>query len=305
MSATRSSPEAARRAPTGHGAATLTAGSNRAHDPSLGGAHQQQTGHSPHVPTKAAGRTGGARFRPERVLSVYAPPPPPHREHDQDLCTARPATASWAAPPWPRNHGPLIGTLLVSGGVLSQQRRPESFLDPLVGGEARRCLRPPQHLRTLLGQRGPGRSLYLSRRSAPPTPQRPAVPRAQPWRRSPALGPARAQARSGHVFRSYDEQLRAGHGSCAPGEQEERGGARPQEEEELERIRGSPLAGQRASARRPGPPRGTRPGRGPPTRRSPRQRLETGGGRLRRSAHPSADGEGRPAAEVPFRARGA
>ncbi|XP_011845758.1 ankyrin repeat domain-containing protein 13B isoform X4 [Macaca fascicularis] len=68
-------------------------------------------------------------------------------------------------------------------------------------------------------------------RSAPPTPQRqPAPPASVPSPR-PSSGPGS----SGHVFRSYDEQLRLAMELSAQ-EQEERRRRARQEEEELERI---------------------------------------------------------------------
>nr|XP_020015372.1 ankyrin repeat domain-containing protein 13B isoform X2 [Castor canadensis] len=68
-------------------------------------------------------------------------------------------------------------------------------------------------------------------RSAPPTPQRQPAPPA----RVPSPRPSQGRGSSGHVFRSYDEQLRLAMELSAQ-EQEERRRRARQEEEELERI---------------------------------------------------------------------
>ncbi|XP_055258562.1 ankyrin repeat domain-containing protein 13B isoform X2 [Moschus berezovskii] len=71
-------------------------------------------------------------------------------------------------------------------------------------------------------------------RSAPPTPQRQPVPRAA-LASVPSPRPSPRPGPGGHVFRSYDEQLRLAMELSAQ-EQEERRRRARQEEEELERI---------------------------------------------------------------------
>lgn len=103
---------------------------------------------------------------------------------------------------------------------------------PLEGGRPA-LVGPPRWLLAAVTGRcagSPGR-VFPAPRSTPPTPQhQPVPPTAVPSPRpSPSRGP------SGHVFRSYEEQLRLAMELSAQ-EQEERRRRVLQEEEELERI---------------------------------------------------------------------